>query len=334
MRKQELIICGFRRSGNTLLSNIIGSHSKIAIPSGNIDYWTVLYQHFKTNNLYDYKKYHLLGEFMNRATGETFFNFNQDSIKKLVKYFKSQEKINLVDLIGYSLELYAQETGKPLVGNKEPGAEEHIEKVLAINPDCKFIHIVRNPLSSIASTKRSRVKGQLDIDPIFVENIKRSLNCAIQNVKKHPKNYYVLQYEELVNEPEKTIKSICEFLNVDFEPNMLQMESNEGWRGTNTSFKDESFNGISKNALDRTNYLTGFEMYYAQKKLSEELSYFNYNFTKEEYKSEYRFNLIGVYTLTVIRKSFKFIAPILDALNLTQFAKSVFTKIKKMFNFQ
>ena len=41
-------------------------------------------------------------------------------------------------------------------------------------------------------------------------------------LKQHHRNHVMIRYEDLLKEPEDTLRSICSFLGVDFQPAMLQ----------------------------------------------------------------------------------------------------------------
>jgi hypothetical protein len=61
-------------------------------------------------------------------------------------------------------------------------------------------------------------------------------------------NYKLILFEELIEEPEKILKEMADFLGVEFEPSLLMPTVfGEKWSGNSTSNKQ--FEGISKDVL-------------------------------------------------------------------------------------
>lgn len=90
----------------------------------------------------------------------------------------------------------------------------------------KYLHLVRHPYAMIDSFVRNR------FDKLIEQQDRNPYQCAEavwlernRNVlafsKSAPHRYYCLQFEELVANPEQTLRSLCCFLEIPFESAML-----------------------------------------------------------------------------------------------------------------
>jgi hypothetical protein len=215
-----VILGGVPRSGTNLARRIIGSHSKIAIPNGEFQF------------------------------------FNQLAIGKSVSEILDNERVKKweVDLAPYRdstpqeafvgvLEDYTKKVGKEISGEKTPLNEFFFDELLKYfaEHELRFIHLVRNPFDVLASYKHMKVLKRdqnYDLNEIsfHMRNWQRSMILGLARANTHPDQYLVLRYEALATEPVALTKKICEFIGVDFEEErMLQLSDYSGHRD-NTSF--------------------------------------------------------------------------------------------------
>jgi hypothetical protein len=122
---------------------------------------------------------------------------------------------------------------------KTPANIFQIEKILEYYPPAKFIAITRNPYAVYASwKKKDKNKNIISVIKNWLE-----INQAIINNKNH-NNFFALRYEDLITNPEQTIKSICEFIDEPFSPQLLDVEvlnTNSQARGAK-GFNQDSIN--------------------------------------------------------------------------------------------
>jgi len=99
-------------------------------------------------------------------------------------------------------------------------------------PDAKYIHIVRDYRAIIMSHRRVfMLKRIADITYRWLK-----MNMLIEEAKKYnSKNYFTLKYENLVNNPIKSITDICNFLLVPFYEKMAVQHSSGIYPGFNAN---------------------------------------------------------------------------------------------------
>ncbi|MFL5844382.1 MAG: sulfotransferase family protein [Solirubrobacteraceae bacterium] len=108
------------------------------------------------------------------------------------------------------------QAGKRRVVNKTPTDVFVAERICRCWPDFRFLFLLRHP----ASIARSRAEARpQDSEEHNVRAIRRYADALERARQTYPG--LVVRYEELTSDPEATLRRICEFLEVEFEPQML-----------------------------------------------------------------------------------------------------------------
>jgi hypothetical protein len=106
---------------------------------------------------------------------------------------------------------FAQRCGVSVVGDKWPWYIEHLDDVLAVFPEARYIYNVRDPrgLWNSAQLFKGRQRGD--------ELLQRMLDAdrRVTPYLDRP-NFFTLRYEDLVHEPEVTSQRIFGYLGCDF----------------------------------------------------------------------------------------------------------------------
>lgn len=113
----------------------------------------------------------------------------------------------------------------------------HIPELLQWFPDSKIIHITRDP-RAVALSKTNDPSGtaiKVFRHPRLAWLIRKlSVWLVIAQYRRtarihwrfrHLDNYKLFRYEDLLAEPEKTLRSLCEFIDIDFTQDLLHPEA-------------------------------------------------------------------------------------------------------------
>ena len=98
---------------------------------------------------------------------------------------------------------------------------ETLERILKVFPDAQFLNIYRDGCDVIHSHLSGGFMNSLE------EATKRWYHVVRQTqnfVARHPERCHKVQYEQLVSNPNDVVPGVCEFLGVDFEPQMTSSE--------------------------------------------------------------------------------------------------------------
>jgi hypothetical protein len=113
----------------------------------------------------------------------------------------------------------------------------HTEELLNWFPDCRIMHITRDP-RALAMSKTNDPSGTalktLEHPRLAWLLRKLSVWLVIAQYRKaaqvhhrfqNHSNYRLFRYEDLLAEPEKTLRTLCEFIGVDFTQELLHPEA-------------------------------------------------------------------------------------------------------------
>ncbi|MDQ3810099.1 MAG: sulfotransferase [Chloroflexota bacterium] len=101
----------------------------------------------------------------------------------------------------------------------------HLETIAACFPDARFVNVVRDPIdviSSLLSVPFSSSRSVLSQAQLWTE-------CVLA-ARRFSGPIHTLLYEVLVQQPEATTRELCAFLDLPFEPAMLEEFGREASR--------------------------------------------------------------------------------------------------------
>lgn len=234
MNKSLLVVTGIQRSGNTLLAQLLGNHSRIKMEI-NPSLTTV----FNAHN-------YLLRNIRNNEVGDL------DYVKKTIDTNLNlwyPDRLNGFDFSNWHSDILPNYIDANLkdgdclyLGIKIPDYCSKLEEIELLTRNTKYINIIRDP--------RNVVKSQINKINIDLVNSLHTWkqaffkSCYYQTIFSE-QQYLTLMYEDLVSNPETTIRRTCDFLSIDFEESMLTL------RDTNT----ESPNSYILPTFDETKFL-------------------------------------------------------------------------------
>lgn len=117
-----------------------------------------------------------------------------------------------------------QQSGKQVIVDKTPHNSFVWQRLVECWPQVKFIYLLRHPMASALSRLEYSQKRQETLEH-NVNRVLRYVNAVEDARSKHPG--LTVRYEELTNDPTKVTKQLCEFLEVDWEPGMLEYGQGE-----------------------------------------------------------------------------------------------------------
>jgi hypothetical protein len=212
----RIYISAAMRGGSTLISNILNAHSKIQILE-NLHFQRFLFRNGIMPNRKEIE--FRLKEIGLRLKVRHNFKINE---KKIIDKIKRIKKLNFKDI--YDQIILEQLNINPklkIVGEDSALNWRFIETFCKFYKNAKVIHLIRDPRSIYASWKNITYEN-LDRWGCLI-NCMDSMNYAIRLKKKlNKKNYIILKFEDVLNNPTKYSKILCKFLNIKFEKSMIE----------------------------------------------------------------------------------------------------------------
>ncbi len=241
MEKPIFIVC-LHRTGSTLLNNTLDLNSDIVMIPEEMDLsspypWEhdfLDYCHGLDLKNKEDKERIIDISFSKKFWGSFWgkideFEVDEERVKRSVLDKNLSKNLEIIDSF---FEYFLAENAGSRIGAKYPVFISELEKLLEWHQDSKIIHLTRDP-RAIYCSKRSdefsrRIKSKYDIGAPLVDiftllrvSFEYRLSSKIHKEYSTMKNYTLLRYEDLLEESIPELKNLCEFLEVDFEEDML-----------------------------------------------------------------------------------------------------------------
>ena len=213
---KAIFIGGCSRSGSTLLGAMLGSHTEcLCIPESQfkIDVLRYSYQDKSDSNVQ-----HFINKIKRHERFKLGFDVDLDSA------LLPENGSSFPGLIRSIVRKYGEKRGKfnPKIWiDHTPSNIRHVSTLFELFQEAKMIHIVRDGRAVAASIMR------LDWGP---NTINKAAHFWVERVAYGlaaesfwgQKRVMRITYEELVKEPEVTLKGLCRWLDIDYQNAMLQ----------------------------------------------------------------------------------------------------------------
>ncbi len=262
---QPVFIFGCGRSGNTLLRSMLTAGDELAIPPESYVIPKVI-RIFQAYNFLPWEQLCslIIGEFQSY---KEFYTWSTDLSKAAIKVrnlpASKRTLANLIDLIYREYSIQAGFKGD-IWGDKTPINSIYSGRILKVFPEAKYIHLIRDPRAVAVSYRESKLYPDL-------ESGIRFWMAANKNIFKYRNkvNMINISYEELVVQPEISLRRICKGCNIRFSMQMIEHYSkferlgdtlvhahhqNAGKKIT-SEFKDKWKEKVSEEDLEKMNAL-------------------------------------------------------------------------------
>lgn len=244
---KPVFIVGNPRSGTTLLATLLSRNSELSIPSETqfmckvlpcgTEINTKILSHYSlVEELFTYYRIH-------------DFEIDKDSFYCFFRNYSATYK----DMFRALLEYNAILEGKRFTGEKSPIHLLYVPLILKWYPKAKIICIVRDGRDVVQSLKKV---------PWGHDSLLRycaDWNYSSMLIRKYKHEYghsvKIIQYDDLVMTPEESLKSLCDYIGISFETEMLStLEGSKvvakwesGWKKKATGEIDVSRLGAWRN---------------------------------------------------------------------------------------
>lgn len=254
----------------------MNAHSQLAIPDEtSIFHWYYkrpFWQKLLTNKLSGNRLYDkAFGTEITRAFDQQSMGFRMNAGKSIDFLFSE----------------YAKSEGKPYWGDKTPLHTQFSDQIFELFPNAFVLNMVRDPRAVVASSKRYFDKKRGKFDFWITNNIEETIDRWQWEIgltetfkEQYASQYEVVVYENLVLQPEETIRNICEKTGFAFEPAMMahhETKHLEKGKVQGTDWHKEATKPINKANIDKwRNELSTDEIAQIEESLEVEMKRYGY----------------------------------------------------------
>jgi hypothetical protein len=204
-------IVGVGRSGTTLLRLMLDAHPELTIPPET---------HFLPELIEACGRRQASADRLLEivVSQRQWGDFGLEA-EELERRFAAVEPLEAGGVLRAFYRLYAERAGKPRWGDKTPIYVERMREIEAALPEARFVHLIRDG-RDVALSRIRRALGE----PPAVRRVARAWRRRIAAARRQARrlrHYMEARYEDLVGDAEPTLRRICEFIELPWDPAML-----------------------------------------------------------------------------------------------------------------
>jgi len=225
LMEAPVFIVGCGRSGTTLLRLMLDAHPELAIPGES---------NFIRYRWNERRMYRVRGRFAHERLLEDIladdnlrtWGISPDDVREVVRAHGSP---GFADVVAAPFQVYARMHRKPRWGDKTPMHVLSSPALAGLFPDARFVLLVRDG--------RYVALSYLSL-PTFKGGIWHAawrwrdwVSAGVRSGRQlGPGRYIELTYEDLVANPERELRNLCAFVDLDFDEGMLRYYEHAGQR--------------------------------------------------------------------------------------------------------
>lgn len=205
--KSPIFIFSLPRSGSTLLQRILMNHSEIASLA---EPWVMLPLVYAT-----------------RKSG-IFAEYNQDwssqAVNDFISVLPGGKATYQAELRDFVIQLYSKHcpNGESYFLDKTPRYYLIIEELAEIFPDAKFIFLFRNPVEILSSILSTWCNSSLHKVHSYTTDLHQGPKLLTKGFTEHQQRSHRIDYRKLLENPRGELDSLCRYLGLSFEEDMLE----------------------------------------------------------------------------------------------------------------
>jgi hypothetical protein len=242
-------VVGVPRSGTTLLRRMLDAHPDVAIPAETGFLLSVISRPSSAGPLTGLELHRLLTSLQTWPSVGLDAQAYLDALTPLHPFAVS-------DGLRACFRLYADRFKKPRGGDSTPANLERMREISHILPEAHFIHVIRDGRDVALALRDASSVPDDDLSALgrsWSEQLRSARQLAARGLR-----YREIRYEELIADPEQTLRDVCAFLDLPFDRGVAALpptaERAGRWRTELTSDEAAEIEAVAGDLLAELGY--------------------------------------------------------------------------------
>lgn len=273
-----IFVVGNSRSGTTLMGTILGRHASV-FRFEELHFFEELWSATDSDTncsaeeaaslaakLFDIQR----NGYLTRGNWKDYLEESQTLVDNITPPLSPDKVFSA--FLGYE----TKRQNKSIGCDQTPQNILYIGEILEHYPHASIVHMIRDPRATLLSQKnrwrrpflsdnipkKEAIRYWVNYHPITMTQLWKA-NVRTVDQFLDDERVYTLKYEDLLTEPEKEVEKVCQFANITFSPDMLQVP-----QVNSSSQRDQpQQSGINKGRADswKKGGLSSTEIFLCQK---------------------------------------------------------------------
>jgi hypothetical protein len=205
-------VVGLTRSGTTLLRMMLDAHPELTIPPET---------HFVPELIKVARTESGTEAMLDTVTGNRTWDDFGISTEEMREQLDAVPSGDAAGAVRAFFDAYAKLQNKPRWGDKTPAYMLSVQRIGRTLAESRFIHLIRDGRDVALSQRARAINEQPPVSEQAARWIKRIHKSRDQAATLKGPRYVEARYEDLVRDPEATLRRICEFIDLPWDPGML-----------------------------------------------------------------------------------------------------------------
>ena len=283
-----IFIIGSSRSGTTMLSRVLAKQESV-YTFNELHFFSQIFIKYRRKKIDYSAALNVLSELFKRQYFGLFSKKRKSDFKELSLDILDKKSYDVLEVFKIFIQYELHQKQKEVACFHTPNNIYYIEEIVNVFPNSKFINMVRDNRDVLLSQKNKWKRKFLGARKIpFFESLRSFANYhpittsivwnSSLNMTREYRDradFFVLKFEEFLLSPENKCVKLCKFLELDYQPEMLEI-ANIG----SSNMKDSQEKRIDATKVNKwqAGDLSNSEIYLAQffsKSIMKELHYKN-----------------------------------------------------------
>jgi hypothetical protein len=213
------VVVGCPRSGTSLLAVMLDSHPMLAVPPETAFIAQVASLQGPSAIVRE-RFLEIVTTDRITVSNWTDFGLDRDTLRERLEAI---EPFTVAAGLRAFYALYAEGEGKPRCGDKTPSYVFMMPQIAALLPEAHFIHVIRDPGDTALSWRKTWFSPGKDFR-LLGEGWRKHVEAG-RRVSELLPGYLEVRFEDLVRQPQRELKRLCEYLALPWDPVMLEYQT-------------------------------------------------------------------------------------------------------------